>query len=238
MTTKTKMNTKIIIYPILLLCMYSCNHVESKKNPDKSHPEIGNISYTPNGSLVLGNLDSNKYENSFFGFSLNVNLDEWKILNAEQYEQRLEYNKESLSATDEQWNKTVSAFKSLFTIERNRERVTEFEVQSISFMVENLESIPNVNSAIEYLYYTKKYCEKNLSENYPVYTVTDLDKEQIGGRTFLVQTFTIEEDSETKYYQKTYSAQYGNYLLNVLVNYYNEKELKENQRLLNSINWN
>ncbi len=232
------MNTKIIVYSILLLCIYSCSQLESKKKTVKSNPEIGNISYTPNGSLVLGNLDSNKYENPFFGFSLIVNLDDWKILNAEQYNQRLDNNKESLNASDEQWNKTVSAINNLFTIERNRERFTEFEVQSISFMVENLDSIPFVDSAIDYLYYTKKYCEKNLSKNYPIYTVTDLDKEQIGGRTFLVQTLTIENDAETKYYQKTYSAQYGNYLLNVLVNYYNEKELKENQKLLNAIKWN
>ncbi len=110
-------------------------------------------------------------------------------------------------------------------------------VQSISFTAEGLVAIPNVNNALEYLNYADTYCKKHFSKNYPKYTVVDIDTMRLANRLFLVQTTNIQQDSDILYYQKTYSAQYGEYLLNILVNYDTEDQLKEIVGILNKITW-
>jgi hypothetical protein len=115
--------------------------------------------------------------------------------------------------------------------------IDENHVQSIGFIVEGLEKIPYISSAIEYMEYCDYYFQNNYSENYPKFLVTDLGTGLVGNRTFLVQSITIEDSPNTKRFQKTYSAQFDKYLLNIIVDYTLEDQFKENELLLKQVKW-
>ena len=198
---------------------------------------LTNISYTPTGELELGTLDSTEYENKYFGFSLSVPIAKWVVLNTELYAQRLANNKEDLSASDKSWDRTTSNLHNLLTIERKLTDPTAHRTQSISFTAEGLEKIPNVNSALEYLQYAETYCKDQYSINYPKYTISGMDTAIVGNRPFLVHSIIIEDSPDSKRFQRTYSAQFDKYLLNILVNYNTDAEQKDNENILRQVKW-
>ncbi len=217
--------------------MTSCGQEPQKieKNP------LSNIEYSTSGEITLGTLDSTEYYNSYFGFSIKHPGKSWIILNSEQYDMRESENKEILNASDQLWEEMLNNNKHLITFEDSVEYMTSYIAPSISFMAEGIELLSkkeNVSSALDYLKYCKVYFKKNYSSSYPLYTVTGMGKSFVGSRMFLTQSITVEEDDVNKYYQKTYSAQFGKYLLNILVVYETEEELIEIKEILETVKWN
>ncbi|MBI3135769.1 MAG: hypothetical protein HYZ14_13920 [Bacteroidetes bacterium] len=225
-------------YPltILLLTIFISCETRTGTETEKSEP-LKNISYKPTGELEIGTLNSTEYRNDYFGFSFSCPVDKWLILNIEQYSERLANNKEDLNASDKTWERTTSNLYNLLTIEKKTSDSSAHRTQSISFTAEGLEEIPNVNSALEYLQYSEQYCKDHYSTNYPKYTITGMETGLIGNRPFLVQSITIEDAPGARRFQKTYSAQFDKYLLNILVNYSSETEQKDNDDILTQVKW-
>jgi hypothetical protein len=221
---------KIIFYFLITLIVCSCETTEKKVQT------IENISYSAKGRLSSGYADSANYHNDFFGFTFPIRHENWTIFNEEQVSNRMQDNKEELGWNDKEFEKTKNNIHSLLTLEKYY-NTPQGKEQYINFMSEGLESISNVSNAIEYLNYTDSFILKNHSTTYPKYKTLSIDTGYIGSRKFLVQTLLIEDNPETKRYQKTYCAQYDKYLLNILVCYYTDKQLKENLELLNKISW-
>lgn len=206
------------------------------RQTEKHLQTIENISYNPKGELSSGYADSVNYHNDFFGFSLPVRHENWAIFNEDQLSNRLQDNKEELRMNDKEFEKTTNNIHSLLTLEKYY-NTPQGRKQYISIMAEGLESLSSASNAIEYLNWTDSFIKKNYSTTYPTYKTLSIDTGRIGNRNFLVQTLLIKDNAETKRYQKTYCAQYGKYLLNILVCYATDKQLKENLELLNKISW-
>ncbi|MCH2236184.1 MAG: hypothetical protein MK078_18270 [Crocinitomicaceae bacterium] len=105
-------------------------------------------------------------------------------------------------------------------------------------MAEKIKSIPGVDNSMEYLEYTKSYIVSDDPENasFPIYTDGSISTDSISGKEFLIQNFTIENENGV-YYQATYSAQFDEYLLNVITNYENENQKTEIATFLNTLKW-
>lgn len=225
-----------VISSAVFMIFFACGQ-ESQKIEKNA---LSNKEYSTSGEITLGTLDSTVYHNSYFGFSIEHPGNSWIILNSEQYDLRESQNKEILNATDQVWEEMINNNKYLITFEDSVEYMTSYIAQSISFMAEGLELFSkkeNVNSALDYLHYSKMYYKKHYSSSYPTYTVTDMDTSLVGNRMFLTQSITIEEDNVNKYYQKTYSAQFGKYLLNIIAVYETEEELIEIKEILETVKW-
>jgi hypothetical protein len=216
---------------LLLTILVSCGLEKEKTEPLK------NISYNSTGEFELGTLDSTRYHNNYFGFSIDCAKDKWLILNADRYSQRSAIQKKSLNVAEDTWDRTANNLHNLLTIEKKLNDSTTNRMQSISFTGEGLENIPNVNSALEYIEYTKKYCEENFSTNYPIYTVKGIDTAEVGNRTFLVLSLEVKDSPFSKRFQKNYCAQFGKYLLDIIITYSSEEELKENEKILTEVTW-
>ena len=66
--------------------------------------------------------------------------------------------------------------------------------------------------------------------------IYDIKIDSIANRPFLSLEFMIKDDDEI-YYELTFSAQYGDYLLNIEANFENEEQYVLIRSLLNSIEW-
>jgi hypothetical protein len=225
---------KHFIHTILFFIIFiSC---ENKTDLEK-YENLHYVSYNSNGELEMGTLDLTEYQNTYFGFSLSCPTNEWFILNKEQYALRLENNKEYLRASDQLWENSTSNFQNLLTIKKKLNSRKSNGSQSISFIAEGLEKIPRVNSALEYLLWNEDYSKEHYSANFPKFTITDLDNDLVGSRIFLVQSTTIEDGPNVRRFQKTYSAQFDKYLLNIISEYNTEAEQKENENILKQVKW-
>lgn len=205
---------------------------------DSNEDSLRNIAYAPIGALSLGQLDSVKYSNDYFGFSILLPDSTWYILDEEQYEQRLDETGELLSTEAEALEKTKANVANLFTIRKNLQADGTGQLQSISFMSEGLDKLPGVNNAIEYVYWTDNFVKENLTSNFPKYAAQGIDTAYIGSRVFLHTTWEITAADGVVYYQENYCAMFDKFLLNVLVNYQTQDEADENQQYLSKIHWN
>jgi len=208
----------------------------SDLTPETKQQTIENISYAPKGQLNNGYIDGNAYHNDFFSLSLPTEHENWTLLNKDQYSIRLEDNKKDLNWNDKEFEKTKSNNLTLLTLEKYYD-TPQGKEQYINFMAEGLDSLPNVSNAIEYLYWTDSFLKERHSTTYPKYKTLSIDTGSIGNRKFLVHTLSIEDTPDVKRYQKTYCAQYGKFLLNIIVCYYTDDQLKDNFKVLNKISW-
>lgn len=226
-----------LISLVIFILFFGCG--QESQNIEKQ--QLSNIEYTPRGGITVGTLDSTEYHNSYFGFSIKHPEDAWIILNSEQFDRRASENKEIMNATDQVWEEMINNNKNLITFEESEQDMESYIAQSISFMAEGLDLLSkkeNVNTALDYLKYCEMYYKKHYSSSYPRYTVTGSGKSFVGNKMFLTQSITVQEDHVNKYYQKTYTAQFGKYLLNIITVYETEEELIEIKEFLESVKWN
>jgi len=238
------------LFPIIIL-VFSCSPKSnsSQANPTKPNPpketcdtvaktnppkEVHNISYPFNGKLDQGVFDSKHYQNKYFGFSIDAPDANWTVLNREQYAARIKSNLTALNASDSASKKSENNLHNLFTIRKNQQRAA---FQSISFTGEGLEKIPDVTNALEYIKWTDKFVADHLSSGFPKYKVLSLDSGMLGNREFLLSIWKIERSPGIVYFQKTYTAQFGKYVLNVIENYQSHEDSLENEKILSTIKW-
>jgi hypothetical protein len=123
----------------------------------------------------------------------------------------------------------------------NTEKLIGFENESISiiFQMEKIDPIPTVSNALEYTEYSKSFIEKHYASGYPKYTVDPVQiVDYIGGREFLLSPNQIQESADYHpYFTHTYTAQFDDYLLNILVSFTGHESEKEVKHLLESIIW-
>jgi hypothetical protein len=202
-------------------------------NGNEVEIELENIAYTPLSAYEKGKLTKRSYTNKYFGFTIQV-PESWKILTKSE-QQLNQTNKEAeLAENKSEINTKIETSKpnwnSLLSLQQGD------WLPGITFMSEKIEPIPNVTNALEYLEYTQVFMKENYSTGYPTYSDGTVSKDSVGSKVFLVQTFEIETENEF-YYQKTFCAQYGDYLLNIITNYQNVDQENELRELLSIIEW-
>lgn len=223
----------------LLAIMAFCFSCENK--PDSSvvkSDSLRNIEYPVGDSVLGGTVEDGKYVNKYFGFVIPVPDSTWEILNAEQYENRLDDNAENMQSSETAKQATKENVDDLFTIRRVSRIDSMGLFQGVSFMREGIEKIPGVTNALDYVNWTDDWVKKNLSSGFPKYTSQGIDTAYVGDRIFLHATYKIETETGYTYFQETYTALFGKYLLNVIVNYQTDEEAIENMKYLSQIHWN
>jgi uncharacterized protein YqkB len=218
---------------LFILIFLSCSD-DNQINDKVDERNLENISYSAGNEQNMGTLDGRNYTNTFFQFTLEI-PEAYKILNKSQYQENLDQNKEKFSSQieniDTVWENT----------ENNISELVSFVNNDLAFVFqrENLEKIPNVNSALEYVRYCVHYTDKNLSKGYPEYRTFPIQTtDNIGGRKFFVLKYEIiDAPGMPVYYQNTYTAQFDNQLLNIMVNFSNSKSEMKALELLSKIQW-
>lgn len=193
-----------------------------------------NIAYAPNGEFDLGTLQHQSFTNDYFSFSLEIPTD-WTITTEDQLEiDALEHKNELIvkdSSLEEKYENSESNWYPMLTLQH-----LDYQ-PSIHFMAENIDPIPTTKNAIEYLEYTRWFfMDVHGNDNYPIYYNGEIGTANVAEKPFLYQLFLLEYE-DSKLYQKTYCAQYGDYLLNIVTTFENDAQNESILNLLESIEW-
>jgi hypothetical protein len=225
-------------FQFMLVLIASCNApAEAESEKPK---ELQNISYSGSGELDLGTFDSVTYRNNYFGFSVDAPGGEWTILNQEQYNSRVDANVELLEESGVNSSALEASrlnTQNLLSMRKGDPNTSSHPFQAIMFVAEALDKMPGVYNALDYVNVTNAYVEKHLSSGNMKYTVMSVDSGTIANRVFLLSTWKIQMSGLT-YFQETYTAQYGNYVLSVIETYQTKEESAENDKILSAVKWN
>jgi hypothetical protein len=223
---------KYIIAFGLSLLTFGCQNIVT--DSDDLHETF----YTPKGELDIGLLDSGTYKNRYFGFSLRPPGNDWYILHDRIYDKLIEKGKQQY-ITDgldkDELEKTVENMFNLITLERPNPDGSNVSYQTISFTAEKATRLKDVKSSRDYFILTEKFIKENPANS--DVSIIGLESAKISNRPFLVQSLEINS-GKLKFYQRTYSALFDTWLLNIIVLFQDQDQLIENEKVLNTIVWN
>lgn len=219
---------RILISAIFALFLISS--CDSASQPETTATQLRNISYSSFGNIEIGNYDSTQYQNNYFGFSILNPGDNWTVLHQEKY-------KGNQNHMDD-YDSTTMIFTDLFTVAKSRTDLLIPNYQTVSFMSEKLGKISNVNDALQYVKYTEKSTNGAASINFPKYKVTQIDTGMVGDRIFLRSKVKIESEPNNYFFEDMYTAQFGDYVLNISVSYKTPEDSVSVYNVLSKVKWN
>jgi hypothetical protein len=201
---------------ILAIIFISCNSQSS--NPTDS-------------SFDKSKLQGNTFSNDYFGFQLEIDTP-WHILNKQELTQLINERLNTINETNDK----------NFTVTKGANILLSLAIDTIENMPHillsslDLTMSPQIKNEKDYLDdYFKQV--KKMYENYDVQiSNSEIGQEAVASKTFFANLITIKAENFLAY-QKRYSIKLNDKLLNIMINYRSETDLKQCSVLLNNIKW-
>jgi hypothetical protein len=209
----------IIGLSVFMACQSNVETTIDETSPEKE--EIQSIKYETHGEFDMGILEGRIYTNSYFGFMVKIDND-WDILLPTETSTEIIDSVAKVQGAEN--------YNQLLKIQQKG------RIPLISIMAEHLAPIPNVSNALEYLKYTDSYIQETHQEGYPRYISHAIIESLVGDKPFLMQTFTVEYETETQI-QRNYCAQFEEYILTIITHYSTQSELNKVNFILDHILW-
>ncbi len=206
-------------FGLLISCQSKVEPTIDETTSEKE--EIQPIKYATHGEFDMGILDGRIYTNSYFGFMVKIDSD-WDILLPAETSTEIIDSVAKVQGAEN--------YNQLLKIQQKG------RIPLISIMAEHLAPIPNVTNALEYLKYTDSYIQETHQEGFPRYISHAIIESVVGDKPFLMQTFTVEYETETQI-QRNYCAQFGDYILTIITHYATQSELNKVNFILDHILW-
>lgn len=187
------------------------------------------------GKFDTGNLDSNRYTNSFFGLAITIS-EPWVIVNKNDLVHTMNERIELLQSENKIAKKPATEFLAGISMLLSLTTDTVEKIPLILISSANLDSFPSLRNESDFLKGSIESIKNSYADYDLEFRFTEIKKEKINNKQFYSVETTIRNDSFLAF-QKIYSLKRGNRLLNIMVNYNSKENHKQSEEVLSKIIW-
>ena len=195
-------------------------------------------SYDKSKEFDYGQVENNKYINSFFDFEITLPPD-WVVQTKEQTEHLTQKGLDLVAGDDKNMKAILKASE---INSANLLSIFKYEVgaaveynPNFMLVVENLKSFPGIKTGSDYLFQTKKLL--NQSQIQYDYIDAEFKKEVINNQEFYLMNASINL-MKLDINQVYYSTIQNGFCISVIISFVNEEQKKELDKVINSMKFN